>query len=64
MMNGKWLFGLLIPWAVIPLGAEVYWLGPGRNSGNADRLQGILPGVEKVLFSEKITVRPLFYKAL
>ena len=42
--------------AFLPLRAEVYWLGPGRAGRNSDRIAGILPGMEKVLYSEKITV--------
>ncbi len=43
--------------ALMDLAAEVYLLGPGRNTpGKGDLLGGVLPGFEKVLFKEKITV--------
>ena len=43
--------------AVFELAAEVYLLGPGRRSrGQGDLLGSVLPGFEKVLFKEKITV--------
>ena len=48
---------LILAAAALELGAEVYLLGPGRSKGSAgDFIAGILPGVEKVLFSQKITV--------
>lgn len=55
-MNKKVLF--ILTASVIFLfeaAAEVYWLGPGR-SGKADKLPAIMPGMEKVLYKEKITV--------
>lgn len=43
--------------AVLDLAAEVYLLGPGRNGRGQGALPGgVLPGSEKVLFKEKITV--------
>ena len=42
------------------LNAEVYWLGPRRGSSGpgsgAGNVAALLPGAEKVLFTEKITV--------
>ena len=54
-MGMKTIF-LLLGAAALPLGAEVYWLGPGRKAGASDRIAALLPGMEKVLFTEKITV--------
>ena len=55
MKKQIWVF--LAAATVLNLAAEVYLLGPGRNSkGSGDILPGVLPGVEKVLFKEKITV--------
>ena len=55
---------LLLAFAAAALGfalnAEVYWLGPRRGSsgpgGGAGNVAALLPGAEKVLFTEKITV--------
>lgn len=47
---------LLLISAVLEVTAEVYLPGPGRRSGKTDKLPAILPGVEKVLFRENITV--------
>ena len=53
----KLLSGILsVAAALLPLQAEVYWLGPGRGGRNSDKIAGILPGMEKVLYTEKITV--------
>ena len=55
---------LLLAFAAAALGfalnAEVYWLGPRRGSsgrgGGSGNVAALLPGAEKVLFTEKITV--------
>ena len=47
---------LFLSAALLPLHAEVYWLGPGRGVRSADKLAGVLPGMEKVLYTGKITV--------
>ena len=55
------LFSVLFAAAAgLTLNAEVYWLGPRRGSagpgGGAGGVAALLPGAEKVLFTEKITV--------
>ena len=48
---------MLLAGMFFPLCAEVYWLGPGRRGGSgSDRLPGILPGMEKVLYTSRISV--------
>lgn len=53
----KFIFAMLLAGALSDLGAEVYLLGPGRGRyGQGDILEGVLPGMEKVLHKEKISV--------
>ena len=56
-MAKKIFLAALLAGAFFQLSAEVYWLGPGRRvSKGSDRIAGLLPGLEKVLYSQKITV--------
>ncbi|MBR7139118.1 MAG: hypothetical protein IKD44_06195 [Lentisphaeria bacterium] len=53
----KQALAILMAAAAFELTAEVYLLGPGRGRNAADReLSAVLPGVEKILHSERITV--------
>ncbi|MBR2372992.1 MAG: hypothetical protein IKA87_02045 [Lentisphaeria bacterium] len=54
-MNKKVFLLLAAVMLLSEAAAEVYLLGP-RRAGKADKLPGILPGMEKVLYKEKITV--------
>ena len=43
--------------ALFTLPAEVYWLGPARGKGGqTDRLSGVLPGMDNVLYTTKVNV--------
>ena len=59
-MRSKLFLVLLAAVSGLTLNAEVYWLGPRRGSsgpgGGAGSVAALLPGAEKELFTEKITV--------
>ena len=57
-MMKKVIFGALLLSAALPLCSEVYWRGAPRNRGipGSEALSGILPGMEKVLYTRDITV--------
>lgn len=56
-MVKKVIWALLVMAAAVNVSAEVYLLGPGRNRGTGvNDLSALLPGMEKVLHTEKITV--------
>lgn len=56
-MMKKLLLTTVVLATVFPVSAEVYWPGPRRIRGaSAGVVEGVLPGVEKILYSNKITV--------
>ena len=56
-MIKRMILTALLAGAIFQLSAEVYWLGPGRKvSRGSDKIAGVLPGMEKVLYARKITV--------
>ena len=56
-MKKLFLTGAAVLLAGCTLFAEVYWLGPARGKGSqTDRLSGVLPGMDDVLYTTKVNV--------